>query len=57
MTENSHDTKVSTKEVIDLCDRLLLQGRGKKKALEFIKAKMQHKEKDSCKKVKQHADL
>lgn len=57
MTENKQDSVVSTKEVIELCDRLLSQGRGKKKALEFIKEKMQHKEKDNCKELKQHGDL
>lgn len=57
MTEDKQDTMVSTKEVIELCDRLLSQGRGKKKSLEFIKTKMQYKEKDNLKRLKQHADL
>lgn len=40
LTEDKQDTMVSTKEVIELCDRLLSQGRGKKKSLEFIKTKL-----------------
>lgn len=35
-----HNPMVSKKEVIELCDMLLMQGRGKKKALEFIKERM-----------------
>lgn len=42
---DKHNPMVSKKEVIELCDMLLSQGRGKKKSLEFIKTKMLYKEK------------
>lgn len=48
---DKHNPMVSKKEVIDLCDMLLSQGRGKKKSLAYIKSMMGYvEEKENDKK-------